>query len=260
MESALYHGTVRHRRFAPMEHTFQYPLFLAYLDLAEVREHWNRRWWFSNRGFAPVWLRRRDHDGKVVPGLEDQGLEDHVRGLVEGRLGVRPQGPIRLLTHLRYLGFCFNPVSFFYVFEEDGSTLAAVVAEVNNTPWGETHNYVLGAQDSRVRARFSKEFHVSPFLDMEQVYDWRLSAPGERLVTHFRNFRQEEMLFDATMSLRRRPFSGGQLSRLLFRFPFMTQKVLAAIYWQAALLWWKKAPFYAHPKHAETAVARGGTP
>ena len=136
MHSALYQGWLRHRRRAPRAHAFAYPLFMAYLDLAELDRVFAGRWLWSARRAAPARFAREDHFGD--PALP---LDEAVRRLVHERTGRRPAGPIRLLTHLRYFGYVFNPVSFFYCYA--GDEVQTIVAEVNNTPWGERCMYVL---------------------------------------------------------------------------------------------------------------------
>jgi DUF1365 family protein len=170
---------------------------------------------------------------------------------VAARTGRRPQGPIRLLTNLRYLGHCFNPVSFYYCYDAGGERVAAVVAEVTNTPWGERHAYVLEADPARpagsiVRGRFAKEFHVSPFMGMDHTYDWRLSTPGARLQVHIDSEQDGAVVFDATLSLERRPFSAA----VLRRHPAMTLRVVGQIYGHALRLKRKGAPYHANPSGA----------
>ena len=135
-----------------------------------------------------------------------------------------------------------------------GTKVETIVAEVNNTPWGEQHCYVLSesrneGREAVKRYRFGKEFHVSPYMDMDQHYDWRFGEPGERLAVHMVNFEGREKVFDATLLMRRRPINGRELARVWLRYPWMTGKVIAAIYWQALRLWLKRCPFYPHPKY-----------
>jgi uncharacterized protein len=255
MESCLFEGRVRHRRFAPVEHAFSYTMFMAYLDLGELAEVFRGRWLWGVERRTAASFRRADHLGD--PALP---LDEAVRRLVAEKTGLRPAGPIRLLTHLRYWGHCFNPVSFFYCFDRSGRRLETVVAEVSNTPWHEMHPYVLDESineggGARKRYKFKKAFHVSPFMDMDHDYDWRFTAPGRSLGVHMENFEKGRLLFDATMGLERREITGPALASALVRHPFMTAKVVAAIYAQAARLWLKKAPFYTHPKKRTQADA-----
>jgi len=243
VRSRIYEGWVRHRREAPRPHEFRYRLYMMYLDLAEIPELFRGRWLWSNEAPNLASFRRADHFGD--PGTD---LSESVRALVHEQLGRRHEGPICLLTHLRYLGYCMNPVSFYYCWEADTDRLDAIVAEVNNTPWGETHCYVMDARRGD-RHEFAKAFHVSPFMGMNQRYRWQLSCPGETLAVSMRNFEGSRRLFHAAMSLREKPVTGANLARALSRYPFMTGKVISAIYWQALRLWLKGVPFNEHPIH-----------
>lgn len=256
MQSCLYTGWVRHRRFLPVPHTFTYSGFWLYLDLAELDQVFRRRWLWSTKRFAPARFRRSDHLGDPTILLDTA-----VRDRVEEATGRRPDGPIRLLTHLRYFGYVMNPVSFYYCFSSDETRIQTIVAEVHNTPWGEEHCYVLDESQNLGRGRIHrfehpKAFHVSPFMEMDYTYRWRLTEPGHRLAVHIDNLRGEDKWFDVTFLLKRRPITGFQLARVLLRHPLMTAKVTAAIYWQALRLWLKKIPFVPHPKHQATSQTR----
>lgn len=264
MQSALYTGWVKHRRLRPRVHAFRYPLFMALLDLGELREAFRGRWLWGVERRAFVSFRRADHFGDPA-----QPLDESVRELVARETGRRPAGPVRLLTHLRFAGYVFNPVSFFYCYAADGQTLEAVVAEVSNTPWGERHCYVLpagqrggedngqcngqgngqggGAPAGGILRHTPKRMHVSPFMPMGLAYEWRLDVPKARLAVHMRCLQEGEELFNATLLLRRRPLRAGAMAATLLRFPLMTARVVLAIHWQALLLWLKRVPFYAHP-------------
>lgn len=247
LNSCVYVGNVRHRRFKPRAHDFQYRLFMMYLDLSEIERVFSIHPLWSSRPCSPAQFRRRDHFGdQTVP------LEQSVTDLIQRQTGSRPQGPIRLLTHLRYFGYCFNPVSFYFCFDQDDQTVETIVAEVNNTPWGETHCYVLDDQldqgnASSKRYEFGKSFHVSPFMPMAVQYRWHFTDPGRALTVHMENNSEEGKFFDATMVLQRKELTRALLGRLLWRYPFMTGKVIAAIHWNALLLWIKGTPFYTHP-------------
>ena len=241
--SGIYEGWVRHRRFATTPNAFRYRLFMMYLDLAETGDLFADRWLWSDRRPALARFCRDDHFGDpAVP------LDQAVRDLVEERLGRRPLGRIGVLTHLRYFGFVFNPVSVFYCHAEDGHGIDATVLEVHNTPWRERHLYVLDGRrpEGRNRFRVAKDFHVSPFLGMDIEYDLVIEPPTERLIAHMDCRREGRTQLDATLNLRRTEITGTSLARVLCQYPLMTMKVVAGIYWQALKLWWKKCPTFPH--------------
>ena len=166
-----------------------------------------------------------------------------------------------MLTNLSYFGYCFNPVSFYYCFGEDGKAVEFIVAEVNNTPWGERDTYVLDCRRESEAAsswRFQprKKMHVSPFMPMELEYNWVLSAPADRLAVFMANSQDGKRIFDATLNLTRTEISGASLARVLIRFPFMTVKIISAIYWEALRLWAKRCPLYRHPAKDTEVVVR----
>ncbi len=221
-------------------------MFMMYLDLAELPELFDGTPCWSARRRALAWFKRADYLGPTnVP------LDHAVRDLVEARTGARPKGPIRLLTHLRYFGYCMNPVSFYYCFDESGATLETIVAEITNTPWKERHQYVLPVADAAARLKrfgFDKDFHVSPFLPMDMQYRWSFNQPEDRLFVHMQNHRNGEQMFDATLALKHQPVSTFRLLCILATFPLMTLKVIAAIHWQALRLWVKRTPVFDHPR------------
>lgn len=242
-QSCIYEGVIEHRRHAPVEHAFRYRLFMLYLDLAELPEVFAGRWLWSARRRAVAEFRRGDYPGPV-----EQPLDETIRDLVARRLGRRPLGAIRLLTHLRYFGYGFNPVSFFYCFTPDGDGLDAVVADVRSTPWGERHAYVIdGGGAARVRAELGKQLHVSPFMPMDLRHCFHLRAPGRRLAVAIADRRGDELVFAARLLMRRREIEGAALARVLCRYPLMTVQVIAGIYSQALRLYLKGVPYFAHP-------------
>jgi uncharacterized protein len=227
--SALYAGTIRHRRFAERRREFRHGIAMAYVDLDEAPELLGGRLVRPRPGL--VRFRRRDYLGD--PALS---LDTAVRATVEAQAGSAPAGPIRVLTQLRSFGHCFNPVSFYYCFERDGR-LDAVVAEVTNTPWGERHAYVLtrgGAAGRILRGESAKLLHVSPFFGMDQRYEWGVAEPAETLSVHIRSREDGRAAFDATLSLRRRELTRSSLARTTARYPFATLRILALIYGHAA--------------------------
>jgi DUF1365 family protein len=193
--SALYEGTVRHRRFAVRRHDLQHRIAMAYLDLDELPDLLGGRLVARRPGL--VRFRRDDYLGDPATPLATA-----VRRLLGD---AAPDGPIRLLTNLRTLGLCFNPVSFYYCFDRD-ERLQAVVAEVTNTPWGERHAYVLSGGGKVLRAERDKAMRVSPFMGMDQRYAVAVGEPGPTLSVHIESVEDGDRAFDATLKLRRRPF------------------------------------------------------
>ncbi len=241
MRSCLYEGRVRHGRSAPVRHVFEYGLCLLYLELDELETVFRGRWLWSSRRPNVAWFRRADYLGD--PGVS---LDQAVRDLVEARTGSRPAGPIGVLTQVRTLGHVFNPVSFYYCWDPSRSRVEVVVAEIENTPWRERHAYVVRAGEP---VRFEKDFHVSPFMDMDLAYEWRFSDPAERLEVSMRSESPEHGgFFRATLSLERRSISGPALARALVLHPLQPLRVVLGIYWNALRLWWKGAPFFPHPR------------
>ena len=245
--SAIYEGWVRHRRHAPHAHAFRYKLYMMYVDLAELDRVFAGRAFWSVGGRNLAQFRRSDYLGDAaVP------LDQAVRARIREVCGRSPSGPIRLLAHLRTFGHCFNPVAFYYCYADDGVTLETIVAEITNTPWKERYSYVLpvaGAErhGSALRWKFAKAFHVSPFLPMQRGYAWRFTVPGRMLRVHMDVLDGAQRDFDATLVLERRPITAANLARVLLRYPAMTLRVVAAIHWQAFLIFRRRNPVYDHP-------------
>lgn len=255
--SAVYEGTVRHRRHLPRAHVFDYRMAQLYLDLDEVDRVFEGRWLWSAGRRNVAEFRRGDYLGDPA-----QPLADAVRDRAAGVLGHRPDGAVRLLTHPRYFGHVFNPVSLYYCHRADGA-LDCIVAEITNTPWKERHAYVLPVADAARHGRalhwgFAKRFHVSPFMAMDRDYAWRFTAPGEDLHVHMDVMRQGTCEFDATLRLRRLPLDAASLRRVLWRYPLMTARVVGAIHWQALRLWLKRVPVHDHPRSGRTMPDHAG--
>ena len=229
---------------------------MMYLDLDELPAIFENRWFWSASRPALARFRRSDHLGP-----SDRPLVDVIRDLVERQTGNRPRGPIRLLTNLSYFGYCFNPVSFYYCFANDGETLEYIVAEVNNTPWGERDTYVLNCQhngltESSWRFDPAKKMHVSPFMPMDIEYDWMMTSPADRLSVYMANSENGVRVFDAALILNRKNISSWSLAGVLLRFPLMTAKIIFAIHWEALRLWIKRCPVYTHPAKEKGSFAQ----
>jgi DUF1365 family protein len=255
--SAVYEGWVRHRRFEPFEHSFRHRLFLMYLDLGELPALLDPFPLYSARRPALARFRRGDFMGDPA-----RPLDECARDAVAAETSCRPTGPVRLLAGLRYFGHCFNPVSFYYCFDPSGERVEAVVADVENIPWGERHAYVLarGEDEGPVLSdELDKTLHVSPLMGMDQTYAFRAGEPGERLAVHIESRPdgrdsgesttggRPAKAFDATLSLRRHELGRGRLAGLLARYPAMSLQTVAKIYAQSLRLKLKGARYFPHP-------------
>jgi DUF1365 family protein len=240
--SCLYEGTIRHRRTDP-HNEFCHRIALAYLDLDELPELLGGR--LTRRGPGPLRFRRADYLGDpAVP------LAEAVRERVDELTGVRPAGPVRLLSQLRSFGVCFDPVSFYYCLDATGQHLEHVLAEVTNTPWGERHSYVLSNRRAGARVvsgEFAKQLHVSPFFGMDHVYHARASDPGPTLSIHIENEHRGATVFDATLALRRRELTRASAAAMTVRHPAASAQALALIYRHALALKLKGARYHPHP-------------
>ncbi len=239
-EPALYTGTLRHRRFRPRAHEFTHTLFMVWLDIDRIPEQMARTPWTGYNRFRWAAFYEKDHFGDPRLPLRERLAEDARNHGVS-----LPDGPIFLLTHLRYFGYCFNPISLFYCYDRSGN-VGAVLAEVNST-FGETRNYWLPS----LRHRCPKTMHVSPFMGMDLDYLFALTKPAAALVAHMTTIDRTDVdrpLFDATLTLERRPWNWRTVSRELLRHPWMTAKVIGAIHWQALLLYLKQVPLREAPK------------
>jgi DUF1365 family protein len=253
--SAIYTGTIRHRRHDPIEHAFTAAVGMLYLDLDEVDgparmlEH-GRLWSATRRAVGR--FRREDYLGDP-----DVPLKHAVAAEIRRQTGANHRGPVRLLTTPRTFGRAFNPVSFYYCFAPDGHTVQFVLAEVTNTPWGERHCYVLDAREDDgavMRQSFAKAFHVSPFMGMDHTYAWSLTIPGPTLSVQIDSAYDTSTAdpgrhaFDATLNLRRRELNARSLRGLLARFPVQTLRTGLYIYGHAVRLKLKGAPYFVHPE------------
>jgi DUF1365 family protein len=164
-----------------------------------------------------------------------------------------------LLTQLRLWGFCFNPVSFYFIFDQNADIPKFILAEVNNTPWNQRHAYLLACDEKgKVDAEFNKQFHVSPFNPIDMQYHWISTAPDEQLVIHMENHQASQDILnrhmDATLTLKRENWSCKRLNKIVWTMPWLAVKIPVAIYWQALKLFFKGVPFYSHNSSVQSSI------
>ena len=219
---------------------------MLYLELDEADEIFSGHPFWSWNKVNLACVLRRDHIRHPAPDLGDA-----VRSVIDDFSGSHPTGPISLLTQPRYWGYCINPISVYFVWSEDRSCLEWLLLEVNNTPWDEQHPYVLQANTKAgesVAIDFAKHLHVSPFMAMDMNYRLNLSlSESRKLSLCLENRKGEDRIFNASLNLKFSPVNRRSLSLLLFNYPFMSLKIVAAIYWQALKLKLKGTPYIARP-------------
>ena len=243
--SKLYSGTVRHARYSPKKHAFSYKVFMPFVELETLADLTSRLPLWSTKRWAPARFLRRDFLG--APELP---LADAVRQRITEETGKEHSGPIYLLANWRYFGYQNNPIAVYYCYNAAGEKLQYVVAEVTNTPWGESHSYVLEAPDADqpLATEFQKALHVSPFNPMNMTYRWYSNVPGDDLTIQIALFEKGQRIFDAVLCLAAEPLTARSACRAILGNPFMTVKVVLGIYWEALRLFLKGVSPHAHPK------------
>jgi DUF1365 family protein len=245
----LYAGTLRHRRHAPAVHQFTYSLFMALLDVDRIPGAMAVSRWTSYNRWNWAAFHERDHLGDPSRPLRERLRENAAESGV-----TLPEGPIYLLTHLRYAGYCFNPISLYYCYDGAGR-LERVLADVRNTYGGRTHYWLEPAGDAsrRFRSVVAKSLYVSPFMDHDVNYEFVLTPPGRTLVAHMNvipSASRGGALFDATLTLDHRPWTAANIRTALLRHPLMTAKVIGAIHWEALRLRRKGVPVIPMPSRS----------
>ncbi len=248
--SALYAGRVVHVRMKPLRHRLAYRIFYLLLDLDELPALSCRMFWLGYNRAAALSFRDRDHgDGSARP-LKSQ-IETNLTAA-----GLETGGRIRVLAMPRVLGRVFNPLTVYFCDALDGH-LQALLYEVNNT-FGQRHSYLIpvAAPDAiAIRQSCSKEFYVSPFMEMALRYDFCLTQPGEKMaMTIEAGDRSGPVLF-AAFNGRRRALTDAALAMMLLRFPLLAFQVLAGIHWEALKLWVKGLKIIPRPPAPVAAVS-----
>jgi DUF1365 family protein len=244
----LFEGWVSHSRSKPVEHTFRYRMFQVWVDVKQISTLDQVSRWWSSTGFNLVQFKRQNY----LP--SEQGLYQEICATIKQHTGNEFDGDAYLLANLSYWGICFNPVVFIACYE--GDELRYLVSEVHNTPWDERFVYVhdTNSDDGEPDARgfhvanFDKAFLVSPFRPRDLQYRWKYKLDDTRFFINMVLLQDNESIFNVTMQLDGEPLSRQRANLLPFRFPIICIKVVAAIYWQALCLWFKRVPLFSHPK------------
>lgn len=248
LRNQIFTGTIRHRRFAPKRHFFSYRLFMFCFDIGGLPNLYKGIKQVSFEQFNWFSFHRKKYLNHP-----EISLDEAARQLVMAKFNTHPKGKIYLLTHLSCFGYCFNPISLYFIFDEANQKLDYLIIEVTNTPWGEKHNYVLSclasSNNELYRFQFQKELHVSPFMAMNYEYQLKLKVNSQKIFVHMENHIDGKKDFDATLMLTAVSARKGTSFKTVFkRYPLITYKVAAAIYWQALKLWLKGIAFHSHPK------------
>lgn len=242
MKPALYIGTIAHKRNIPVEHTFQYPFFMWFLNLDELDQLPPLGRWFSTTHFALSRFHRPDYYGDPqIP------LADAIRNRMLELTGEPVTGQVCGLMNMRTLGVYFSPVNFYYGYDSAGK-LSHFLAEVSNIPWNERHQYAHYVGDGDLRPDHAKEFHVSPFNSKDQHYRWQLVAPGDIVSVQLSVSDERGHIFTAQLGLNRHPLKLQSVRSRLLRKPAMTLSIVAGIYWQAFHLFRKGVPYVPYTK------------
>ncbi len=235
MNSCIYNGVVTHTRFKPIKHFLKYKTFSFYIDLDEIKKLDNDNPIFSYNRFNIFSFYDKDHgdrDGKplkiwVLDNLKKFNINENIN-------------KIKLLCYPRIFGYVFNPLSVFYCYEDN--SLKAIFYEVKNT-FNEQHTYIFKVKDNKIEQKCKKKFYVSPFMDMDTYYNFKLLNPNEKLSISIKQTDKEDVVLTAVQTGTRKEFTFKQLIINFFRYPLMSIKIISAIHFEALLLW-KKGAIY----------------
>jgi DUF1365 family protein len=252
INSCLYKANVMHHRLAPKDHRFHYSIFMFYLDLDEIDGLARRLKFMSRNRFNLFNFRDKDHLQlpKENPDTS-KNIREHITDYLQyNKLNIG-KGRIMVLTNLCTLGYQFNPVSFYFCYDEQDKPVCSIV-EICNT-FLEMKPYFLGADtmhEDQFKLNTTKYFYVSPFIDMDTNFDFDLHIPGEKLQLKIDDYDKDgKRFFISTLSGTRKPLKDSTLLLYFFSFPLITLKVIGLIHLQALKLWLKKLPY--HKKDAD---------
>ena len=236
MNSCIYNGEVNHTRFKPVKHFLNYKTFSLFIDLDEIEQLDKSISIFSHNKFNIFSFYNKDHGDRDGNCLKKWVISNLKKYKIEGNIS-----KIKILCYPRIFGYVFNPLSIFYCYEND--KLKSIFYEVKNT-FNEQHTYIFKIKDGEeIKQKCKKKFYVSPFMDMETFYNFKLIDPNQRLSVMIKQTDAEGTVLTATQTGDKKEFNFKQLLINFFRFPLMTLKIISSIHFEALLLW-KKGAIY----------------
>ena len=236
MNSCIYNGEVTHTRFKPVRHFLKYKTFSLLIDLDEINELDSRISIFSHNKFNVFSFYDKDHGERDGSNLKEWVLTNIRKFNIEEKVN-----KIKILCYPRIFGYVFNPLSIFYCYESD--KLKAIFYEVKNT-FNEQHTYIFKIKNNdEITQKCKKRFYVSPFMDMETYYNFKLFDPTEKLSVFIKQTDTTGTILTATQTGEKKEFSSKQLIKNFFKYPLMTIKIISSIHYEALLLW-KKGAIY----------------
>ena len=236
MNSCIYNGEVNHIRFKPVKHSLNYKTFSLFIDLDEIEQLDKSISIFSHNKFNIFSFYNKDHGDRDGSCLRKWVISNLKKYKIEGNIS-----KIKMLCYPRIFGYVFNPLSIFYCYEND--KLKSIFYEVKNT-FNEQHTYIFKIKDGEeIKQKCKKKFYVSPFMDMETFYNFKLIDPNQRLSVMIKQTDAEGTVLTATQTGDKKEFNFKQLLVNFFRYPLMTFKIISSIHYEALLLW-KKGAIY----------------
>ena len=237
MTSSIYNGTVIHKRFKPKIHFFKYKVFSLLLDLSDLNRLDKDISFFSYNTFNLISFFDKDHGERDGSSL----FEWVKKSLVENNINSE-NIKIKLLCYPRIFGYVFNPLSVFFVYDNQ-ENLISILYEVKNT-FGEQHTYIFKVENNNLlQHNCSKKFHVSPFIEMNCNYFFRILKPAEKISVIIDQYQLDDKIFFASQDGRRVDFNSKELLKSYIKHPLMTFKVISAIHFEAFKLWFKGIRF-----------------
>ena len=236
MNSCIYNGEVNHTRFKPVKHFLNYKTFSLFIDLDEIEQLDKSISIFSHNKFNIFSFYNKDHGDRDGSCLKKWVISNLKKYKIEGNIS-----KIKILCYPRIFGYVFNPLSIFYCYENE--KLKSIFYEVKNT-FNEQHTYIFKIKDGEeIKQKCKKKFYVSPFMDMETFYNFKLIDPNQRLSVMIKQTDAEGTVLTATQTGDKKEFNFKQLLINFFRYPLMTLKIISSIHFEALLLW-KKGAIY----------------